>query len=101
MGILLSCVGSIIHTNKGLWIIKRSKPLGVLSNNLAKLEDLIKRFILSLELGIRKLVIEGDSQIIINALSKRSMTNWILNSKLEYVLKIVENFEEMIIEHIY
>ena len=72
-----------------------------MSNNLTEIEALIKGLNLSRELGINKLVIEGDSQIILNALRKRKTPNWTLNSKLEYALAIVDQFEETNIKHIY
>lgn len=56
---------------------------------------------LGLDLGIEKLIIEGDSQIILNAIRKGNTPNWKINSKLEYALTLIDKFEETIIQHIY
>ena len=50
----------IIHSNSGNWIIKRAKPLEIATNNMAELEALQEGLKLSLQLGIRRLIIEGD-----------------------------------------
>lgn len=52
-------------------------------------------------MGIRKLIIEGESQIIVNTLRKRRTLNWIIDSKLEIVLNIIDKFEETRFLHIY
>ena len=72
-----------------------------MSNNLAQLEALIEDLRLNQDIKIKKLIIEGDSQIILNVLGKRETPNWILISKLEYALYIVDNLKETIIKHIY
>ena len=46
-------------------------------------------------------MIERDSQIIINALRKGVTPNWILNSKLETIIKSLIEFEEVRFSHIY
>lgn len=56
---------------------------------------------LILELGINYLVIEGDSQIILNAIRKRETPNWQLNSRLEKVIELINQLELVQIEHIY
>ena len=50
---------------------------------------------------ITKLIIEGDSQIILNAFGKQQTPNWILNAKLESVLSLIDQFEGIRIQHIY
>ena len=60
--------------------------MGNLSNNLVEPEALIEGLALCLNLGIKKFVIEGDSEIILNTSRKKKTPNWVLSSKLEYAL---------------
>ena len=94
-------LGCTIYSNKRFFLAKSTKPLGVISNNLEKLEALIEGLLLWQDLGIKNLVTQGDTQIILNELSKMETPNWILKSKLEYVLAIVDDFEKVTIKHIY
>ena len=71
------------------------------SNNMAELEALEVGLYLCIEVGISKVVIEGDSQNILNAIRKCSTPNWILNSKLGEVLDLLNSFEDCQIRHIY
>lgn len=50
---------------------------------------------------ITKVIIEGDSQVILNAIRKESTPNWHLQSKLEYTVMILKLFEEIIVKYIY
>ena len=43
--------------NSRKWITKRAKPMGIIMNNLAELEDLQEQLQLSFSLGIKKLII--------------------------------------------
>ena len=64
-------LGCIICSDNEPYLIKHVKPLGVImSNNLAKLEALVEGLTLRREIGIKKLVTKGDSQIIVNVLRK-------------------------------
>ena len=47
------------------------------------------------------MIIEGDSQIVLNALRKRSTPNWVLNSKLEEILSLIDKLEVYLITHIF
>lgn len=46
-------------------------------------------------MGTRKLIIEGDSQIIKNAIRKGNTPNWKLNYTLEIALELTDKFEEI------
>lgn len=83
--------------DKGVCLSKRVKPLGLISNNLSELEALVEGLIICQDLGINKLIIEGNSQIILNALRKRETPNWILNSKLEYALAIFDHLRKTLL----
>ena len=94
-------VGCIINDEDSRWIAKLASPLPPVSNNMAEFEALEKGLQLCLNLGLSKIVIEGDSQIVLNAIRNKKTPNWVLNSKLQEVLLLLENFEDVLIKHIY
>ena len=54
---------------------KLSNPLDNMLKNMTGFETLIDGLRLGIELGVKKFIIEGDSQIVINVLRVRSTTN--------------------------
>ena len=54
-----------------------------------------------LQLGISRLIIGGDSQIILNAIRKHSTPNWILNSILQEVILLLDKSKELRFCHIF
>ena len=94
-------VGIIINNDEGKWIVKKEESIVPTSNNLAQLSALEEGLKLCIELGLLKIHIEGDSQIILNAIRKKTTPNWVLNSKLNNVINLMNNFEDIKIEHIY
>lgn len=45
-------IGCIISSDSGNWMVKRAKPIGITTNNIAKLEALHEGLILGLKMGI-------------------------------------------------
>ena len=78
-------IGFILRKHSGDWILKRAKSLGIATNNIVELEAINEGLTFYNKLKIKKLIIEGDSQIILNALRNRSTPNWMINSKSESV----------------
>ena len=75
--------------------------MDTISNNIEKLEALQEGLQLSLNEKFTRLIIEGDSQIVINAITKCQTPNWVLNSKLEKVLGPIDELEGTRFQHIY
>lgn len=94
-------IGCIVKLENGDWIIKRAKHMGIIMNNIVELEALREGLKLTLNNNITKLIIEGDSQIILNAIRKHQTPNWVMNAKLESVLCLIDQFEEIQIQHIF
>ena len=61
-------VGFIIHNPNFGICAKRAFPLPPFTNNEAELEGLVEGLKMSLQLKISNIIIEGDSQIILNTL---------------------------------
>ena len=94
-------IGCIINDDTDKWIAKKAMSIRATSNNLAKLEALEKGLLLCLELGLTRVIIEGDSQISLNAIRKCATPKWILNSKLGKVLNLFDQFVDCRICHIF
>ena len=71
------------------------------SNNIVKLEAVEERINLCINLNIKRIMIEEDSHIIINAHIKGKTPNLILNSKLETIINHLKKIEEVRFSHIY
>ena len=71
------------------------------SNNMVELEVLESGMLLCMEVGITNVVIEGDSWIILNAIRKCSTPNWVIKSRLDVFLYLLNNFVDYQIFHIY
>ena len=87
-------IGCIINNESGKWIVKRAKSIEPTTNNLVELEALQEGLQICLNIGISKIIIEGDSRIVINAIRKTKMPDWVLNSRLEEVLNILDQFKD-------
>lgn len=94
-------IGCIINNDLGQWITKKIMSISPTSNNLAELRALEEGLKLYHHLGLSKIFIKGDSQIILNAIRNRATPNWVLNSKLENVISLIDRFEDIRICHIY
>lgn len=67
-------IGCLIREETRNWLAKREKPLDITMNNMAELEagEGLK---ISIYLSIKKTIIEGDSQIILNTLRRGKAPN--------------------------
>lgn len=70
-----SRVGCIIRTYIGSTLGRLSQPLIEGMNNAAEFQALLLRLKLGKELGIKNLIVEGDSTLVINALRTRQIHN--------------------------
>ena len=82
-------------------IAKKAKFISPTSNNLAELEALEEGLKLCQFLGLSKIISEGNSQIVLNAIRNRGTLNWVLNSMLEEVINLIDRFEDIRIYHIF
>ena len=94
-------IGCIINNDTGQWIAKKAMAIGPTYINLVELTTLEEGLKICQHFGLSKLVIEGDSQIVLNAIRNKSTPNWVLNSKLEEVIHLLDRFEDIRICHIY
>ena len=96
--------GGVIHTDQGKVTYIYYGFIGHATNNATKLEGLI----LASRVGRKKLIIEGDSHIIIHMLSKimhgapisRINQNWRMEDRLHQLRQIVQNILVLIPQHV-
>ena len=93
--------GIIINDDKGQWIARKAISINPTSNNLEEGRTLEEGLKLCLQLGLSKIYIERDSQIVLNAIRNRKTPNWVLNSKLEEIIYFIDRFEDVRIFHIF
>ncbi|XP_059064100.1 uncharacterized protein LOC131856357 [Cryptomeria japonica] len=94
-------IGCLMRHWSGATCARVAKPIGKTSNNIAEFEALTAGLLYSSTLGIKKLAIEGDSQIPINAIRIGNIANWHLKPLLDRALTIIRKFKHCTINHIY
>lgn len=94
-------IGGIIHNWNGKMISKYARPIKPTTNNMAECKAILEGLKLCKQLGLTKVEIEGDSQIIINAIRTRKTPNQNLNSKLGDIIDILDTIPQFEIKHIY
>ncbi|GLJ44584.1 hypothetical protein SUGI_0937060 [Cryptomeria japonica] len=71
-----SGVGIIIRNTVGEVVRVISGPIGVATNNVVEIYALEARLQWCVDNGAVKLIIEGDSQVILNDVTKSIFQNW-------------------------
>ncbi|GLJ39258.1 hypothetical protein SUGI_0801060 [Cryptomeria japonica] len=67
--------GAIIHDELGVMMGDKYGPLGVLTNNIAEVTTLEAGLEWCVEKGVHKVMVEGDSQVILNGISNQQFTD--------------------------
>ncbi|XP_057843263.2 uncharacterized protein LOC131052700 [Cryptomeria japonica] len=93
-------IGCCLHNLDGTEVTQRAKPVGIGTNNRAEFMALVEGLEMCRALGV-KLVVEGDSTIIINTMRKGSILNWRLDVFLNKALNLSKAFKKIIINHIF
>lgn len=94
-------LGCCLHNSNGVEVAFMALLCGSCTNNVVEMQALDVGINLGILLNIKKIVIEGDSAIIINALRKGSMPDWRLNASLAKFLTNIKTFDRVIFNHIY
>ncbi|GLJ23083.1 hypothetical protein SUGI_0435770 [Cryptomeria japonica] len=81
-----------------IWNVAKS---GIVSNNVAEVTALEEGLNWVIANDHRKVVIEGDSQIILNGVTKKSFTNWRLNERIPRIDQLIQNLEDYQVKHIF
>ncbi|GLJ36789.1 hypothetical protein SUGI_0741920 [Cryptomeria japonica] len=93
--------GAIIRNEFCNFVGANYNPLGINTNNMAKMAGLLAGSEWCMARGIQDVEVEGDSQIILNGISKQNFENWKLEAirpKIQRICKILNKFT---LKHIY
>lgn len=93
--------GAIIRNNIGDTIYGVYGGLGLSTNNEAEIRALEAELNLCVQIGISRVIIEGDSQIIINDIIKSNFQCWKLRKWLPHINYLLENIATFEINHVY
>ncbi|GLJ30024.1 hypothetical protein SUGI_0593590 [Cryptomeria japonica] len=97
----LSGFGAVVRDEDGSFAGAICGPSGIISNNVMEITALEEGLNWVIANNHLKVVIEGDSQIILNGVTEKSFTNWRLN---EWILRIdqrIQKLEDYQVKHIY
>ncbi|GLJ23527.1 hypothetical protein SUGI_0445720 [Cryptomeria japonica] len=76
-------------------------PSEIVSNNVAEITALEEGLKWVIANNHPKVAIEGDSQIILNGVTKKCFTNWRLNERILRIDQLLQKLEDYQVKHIY
>ncbi|GLJ23228.1 hypothetical protein SUGI_0439400 [Cryptomeria japonica] len=93
--------GAIIRNeyDKLLWLM--TSPYVIASNNKLELKGLEKGLAMCVEKSMEKVVIEGDSQVILNGVSKGHFLNWRLQTWMHRIKQLLSSLLDYMMKHTY
>ncbi|XP_059074956.1 uncharacterized protein LOC131874987 [Cryptomeria japonica] len=93
--------GGIIRENLGNLVLAYVGNFGSTSSNMAKALALFWGLKLALTIDAKRLIIEGDSKLIIKVTKSVSGISWMLSNILKDIWSMIVWMEEFHIQHIY
>jgi ribonuclease HI len=81
------------------YVVQMHFPREKATNNTAEYEGLLAGLRIAVELGIRKLIIHGDSQLVVSQVNK-DYHSPLMEAYVEEVRKLEEHFDGLQTEHI-
>ncbi|GLJ07913.1 hypothetical protein SUGI_0076990 [Cryptomeria japonica] len=97
----LSGYGAIIRYEKGEFIGAVTGQEGFVSNNIAEITALEEGLKWATANGLTKVVIEGDSKVVINEIINKHFLNWRLGSWIPRIYDHLLKLEDYQIHHTY
>ncbi|GLJ21588.1 hypothetical protein SUGI_0400770 [Cryptomeria japonica] len=93
--------GAVIRNEYGKLLWSIASLYGIASNNEAKLKGLEKGLAMCVEKIMEKVVIEGDSQVILNGASKGHFLNWRLQTWMHMIKQLLSSLLAYRMQHTY
>ena len=81
------------------YVVQRHFPRKVTTNNTAEYEGLLAGLRIAIELGIKKFIIRGDSQLVVRQVNKDYQSP-LMEAYVEEVRKLEEHFDGLQTEHV-
>ncbi|XP_057857718.2 uncharacterized protein LOC131066864 [Cryptomeria japonica] len=94
-------IGAVIRNSSGILLGGLFGSLGLATNNETEIRALAVRVDLCVQKGHDKICIEGDSQIIINGVTKSGFLNWKLDKWIPYINESLGSFNLFELKHTY
>ncbi|KAL6227690.1 hypothetical protein ACLB2K_001647 [Fragaria x ananassa] len=93
--------GTIIRNSEGVPIITSSKNIGKASVPTTEATTLRDSILIAKNKGLTRIIVEGDSKIIIDAVNGKISTPWRLQQIIEDIKNLAQEFQEISFNHIY
>ncbi|GLJ28167.1 hypothetical protein SUGI_0553310 [Cryptomeria japonica] len=93
--------GAIIRDEFGNFNGANFGPLGITTNNMAKIAGLLAGLEWSVGQGFCNIEVEGDSQIVLNGIIKQKFENWKLEACRPKIQSLCDSLNRFSFKHIY
>ncbi|XP_057831928.2 uncharacterized protein LOC131042633 [Cryptomeria japonica] len=94
-------IGVVIRNSSGILLGGLYGSLGLATNNEAEIRALAAGLDLCIQRGLDKICFEGESQIIINGVTKSNFPNWKLGKWVHHINKSLESINSFEFKHNY
>ncbi|GLJ24485.1 hypothetical protein SUGI_0467640 [Cryptomeria japonica] len=91
--------GAVVRDEEGNLVGTACGQAGFVSNNIAETITLEEGLKWTIENDIKKVVIEGDSKVILSRIIKHHFTNWHLNAWIPRIYGHLQKFTDYQIQH--
>ena len=81
------------------YVIQMHFPREMLTNNTTEYEGLLVSLRIAADLGVKKLIVRGDSQIVVRQINK-DYQSLLMESYIDEVRKLEERFDDIQAEHV-
>ncbi|XP_059078115.1 uncharacterized protein LOC131876678 [Cryptomeria japonica] len=96
-----SGIGYVIRDHIGATLGKMAKLIPPDTNNIAEFKALQFGLIYCIKHGLNNILVEGDSEIAINAIKRKTTPNWRLQGILDNIIASLDRIENYEAKHIY
>ncbi|GLJ45310.1 hypothetical protein SUGI_0953810 [Cryptomeria japonica] len=93
--------GAIIRDEFGNFVGANYGPLRINTNNMAEMVGLVAGMEWCVACCFQNVEVEGDSQIILNGISKQRFENWKLEAYHPKIKKLCDSLNSLTFKHIY
>ncbi|XP_059073731.1 uncharacterized protein LOC131874396 [Cryptomeria japonica] len=93
--------GSILRNEDGIILGSIGGNMGVATNNEVETLAMVRGIKFCVDQGYSKVEIEGESQIVINAVIKQKTPNWKLHQYLDDIKQNLNRIQQYKITHVY
>ncbi|GLJ41750.1 hypothetical protein SUGI_0864040 [Cryptomeria japonica] len=95
----LSSYGAVVRDDKGRLVRVVCGQVGIATNNIVKITALEEGLIWAASNGVTKVMIEGDSKIILSGIIKKGFENWWLNTWIPRIYCLLQKLMNYHLQH--